>query len=99
MLKEKSLYQIESADLIEEIRQAASDSQRNLIVESFLNKFENVTVSSAFIKELWGCSKDFITSSIKYGVIKPINPDSQKYLFNAKDILSMENPKWRRIGK
>ena len=87
------------AEFKEIIQQNTLKVNKDLAIDSFLNKFENTVVTSSFLKELWKVDADTITSYIKNNVIKPINPGAGKYLFNAKDILSMENPKWRRIGK
>lgn len=95
-MEQEITYKVSKSDLTVIIKDIFKEELKNIAIESFLNKYENIEVSTSFLCELWKVSKNSIGSYIKFNLIKPINPGSSKLLFNLKDILSIENPKFRR---
>jgi len=69
------------------------------IENAVFDRFENIEITTKTLCELWKVDNTTITAYIRNGIVKPINPGSAKHLFNLKDVLQIENPKWRRIGK
>lgn len=91
------IYQITSDDLLGAIERASENNHKKIIEESFLNRFENCTVSASTVCDIWDINSATLSSYIKAGIITPINPGSSKHLFNLKDILAIDNPKYRRL--
>lgn len=91
------IQNINLVELKEIIQQHSLATSRDLIIEAFLNRFDGIEVTSDVVTSVWKIDKATLVSYIKNNVIKPINPGSSKHLFNLKDILVIDNPKYRRI--
>ncbi|MFZ4401988.1 MAG: hypothetical protein ACOYO1_18305 [Bacteroidales bacterium] len=95
-MEQQIIYKITANDIELIIQKAFENSQQKLIEESFLNKFENVEVSTKTICDIWKISSTTAAAYIRNKVITPINPGSSKLLFSLKQILEMPNPKQQR---
>ena len=80
------------------IADSAKENNKKLVEEAFLNRFENIEITSKVLCEIWDINPNTLSSYIKYKVVIPINPGSSKLKFNFKQILEMPNPKFRRYA-
>lgn len=88
------VYQIDGEDLI-------NFFETGVLIERLQDlcygKYENTEVSSRVICGIWNITPQTLTSYIKAGIVKPLNPGSSNYKFNLAAILKMENPKNKKI--